>query len=288
MTRQELFEVFRIAADGVYDGREAASIAWFMLENTVSVDRAAFLAAPDAEVTVPTELGRMVGQIKSGRPVQYIAGRCEFCGLEFDVREGVLIPRPETEELVAWVAGDIVAGSNVAVSVLDVCTGSGAIAVALASKLSGARIVATDISDEALNVSRGNAVLHKANIEFIKADALADADSWEGVWHGGMFDVIVSNPPYIPSRDMASMHVNVLEHEPHLALFVPDDDPLLFYRAIARSAQWLLVPGGQLYFEIYEGFADGVRELLKGMGFADAEVRRDINGKNRMVRCRKR
>ncbi len=303
MTRNELFQIFHSAAAEAYDGREAMSVAWLMLEGAAGVTRSDLLVSPDAGVAVPVRLPEMLGELRSGRPVQYILGRCEFCGLEFRVREGVLIPRPETEELVVWVVRENRADTNVstanAARILDIGTGSGAIAVTLAAAgtagVTGVKrmpgdvaVTAVDISDEALAVARENAALNGVAVEFRKADALSEPGKWEGAWSEGMFDVIVSNPPYIPLHDLPSMDRNVKEYEPHLALFVPDGDPLVFYRAIACHALWLLRSGGRLYFEIYEDFAAEMRELLEGLEFADVEVRQDINGKNRMVRCRKR
>lgn len=284
MTAKELFSLFRETAGEVYDRREAASVAWLMLEGMAGINRERLLPDPDAVVEVPDGLERILGELRSGRPVQYIMGRCEFNGLEFRVREGVLIPRPETEELIGLVAAE----NPGARSVLDIGTGSGAIAVSLSKRFPGASVRATDISCEALAVARGNAEANHADVEFFHADALAGQDEWEGVWRDAMFDVIVSNPPYIPSGDIMAMHRNVTAYEPHTALFVPDSDPLVFYRAIAGHAVRLLRPGGGLYFEIYERFAEGMCRLLDGFGFTDIEVMRDINGKNRMVRCRKR
>ena len=284
MTSKELFNIFREAACEVYDRREAVSVAHTMLEDLAGISRTRLFLYPDAEIDVPADMERILGELRSGRPVQYITGRCEFNGLEFRVREGVLIPRPETEELV-----ELVAAENAGVrSVLDIGTGSGAIAVSLAKLLPEACVRATDISPEALAIARGNAVANGVDVEFFQADILSESSDWEGTWADAMFDIIVSNPPYIPAGDIPFMHRNVVGYDPHIALFVPDFDPLVFYRAIAGHAVRLLAPGGGLYFEIYEHFAEEMRGLLEGFGFADIEVIRDINGKNRIVRCRKR
>lgn len=283
MTRKELLECVREAAAEVYDPREADAVAWLFVGDAAELTRTDVLTAPDAEVAEPDGFDAMLRQLRAGRPVQYVLGRSGFCGLEFAVREGVLIPRPETEELVAWVAEE----GHDAHTILDIGTGSGAIAVSLAARLRDAAVRATDISVAALEIAHENARRNGVEVELLRADILAEPAEWEGAWDDGTFDVIVSNPPYIPSRDLPSMHRNVTAYEPHTALFVPDGDPLVFYRAIARNAAWMLRSGGRLYFEIYEEFADDIRELLGSPGFADVEVRQDINGKNRMVRCRK-
>lgn len=322
MTRKELYDMLRCAAEEVYDLREAVSVASYMAEALAGVTRTDLVVSPDAEAELPEGFDMILAQLRAGRPVQYITGSCEFCGRVFKVREGVLIPRPETEELVAWVAEDAVqavgktlqgsgvpssalagpsvsAGGalvavpsvpdeNASLSILDIGTGSGAIAVSLAGLLPDATVRAVDVSDAALAVARENAAANGVRVELLKADILAGPDEWEGLWRDAMFDVVVSNPPYVPASDMASMDRNVRDFEPHTALFVPDDDPLLFYRAIARHANRMLADGGRLYFEIYEGFACGMRDLLVSEGFADVVVRRDINGKDRMLRCVKR
>lgn len=284
MTRIELFQNFLDAAREVYDQREAKAVASLLMEDIAGITRNELIVSPDAEADVPTNLGEILQQLRRGRPIQYMTGRSDFCDLIFTVREGVLIPRPETEELVEWILRDETDARNI----LDIGTGSGAIAVALAAKMPLAEVCATDISEVALAVAHRNAADNRADIMFLKADILSPPEEWEGEWSREMFDLIVSNPPYIPSRDVVSMDINVRDFEPHTALFVPDNDPLLFYRAIAYNALWLLRNGGCLYFEIYEEFADEISRLLETAGFCEVEVRQDINCKNRMLRCRKK
>lgn len=284
VTARELYERVRTAAGELYDGREAASIAALVLEEAAGVTRARMLADPDRVISHDIDVEGIAGQLRSGRPVQYILGSADFCGLKFSVGEGVLIPRPETEELVGWILSE----EKDARRILDIGTGCGAIAVTLAGRMPSASVRATDISPQALEAARGNAGANGVRVELLRADILAAPEEWEGVWEAGVYDFVVSNPPYIPLSDTPEMHVNVRGYEPHTALFVPDADPLVFYRAIGRHALWMLRPGGTLYFEIYEGFARQTEELLVGLGYTDIEVRKDINAKPRMVRCRRR
>lgn len=278
MRRRELFDMFAQAALGVYDPREAQSVARMILDKRYGIRRLELALDPDAEVADAGDCERIAREISQKRPAQYITGIADFCGLEFEVQEGVLIPRPETEELVEWIAGYARPGAEV----LDVGTGSGAIAVALALQVPQSRVTAIDISPDALAVAARNAERHGARVKLCRADVLDEECSSE--WASGAYDVVVSNPPYIPAGDRAAMHGNVTEYEPCQALFVPDDDPLLFYRRIAALARGLLVSGGALYFEIYERSAADVARLLAREGFTDVEVRRDINGRERMAR----
>jgi release factor glutamine methyltransferase len=209
--------------------------------------------------------------------VQYVLGQAQFCDLTFEVAEGVLIHRPETEELVSRVAADAAEGARI----LDVGTGSGAIAVALAKMVKGAKVVAVDISEIALEIAAKNAAKNGVDVEVIKADALADMS------HLGQFDIIVSNPPYIPQSDLSSMNRNVVDYEPHTALFVADNDALCFYRSIAQNGLTMLRNGGGLYFEIYEQFGSQIAAMLEGMGYRDVVVAKDIFGKDRMVWSRR-
>lgn len=284
MTNRELFNALFYAASGVYDEREARSVALFIAEKLFGTGRAAIIADPDREIRT-RGLEAILTDISTGRPAQYIAGSCEFCGMEFAVAEGVLIPRNETEELVEWVAAE----STADMTVLDVGTGSGAIAVALAKKLANSMIYAIDISQDALAAARRNAEMNGVRVTFAQYDILAQNDILAAddrfPWPEVRFDVIVSNPPYVPASDRASMHLNVTGFEPHEALFVPDDDQLVFYRAIAATGRRSLKPDGRIYFEIYEHAAEEVSTMLAGMGYGCIEVRKDINGRDRMVKA---
>jgi release factor glutamine methyltransferase len=289
MTRKELIDSIKSAAKPVYGSREAATIARLVAEKRYGFTRADLALEPHAEVNMsgsdrPTTdeesamlaFEKLLADLAAARPVQYILGSADFDGLELVVGKGVLIPRPETEELVRWIASD----DATAKTILDVGTGSGAIAIALAKRLPEASVTAIDVSPEALAYAFENNLLIKAYVNILWADLFDDS------LDPGLFNVIVSNPPYIPASERAQMAANVTEHEPSLALFVPDDDPLVFYRAIARRAHRLLAPDGALYFEIHESAAQAVTELLKAEGFREIEVRDDINSKPRMVKCR--
>lgn len=272
-TRRGLLDRLTARLTGLYDAREARSIALVALAELAGLPLSALLTDPGAPMAADG-FEAMAAQLAAGRPVQYVVGHTEFYGHRFAVREGVLIPRPETEELVSWVVHD----ERRARALLDVGTGSGCIA-ASALALPGAEVFAADLSDAALAIAAENCCTLGARVTLRKADALGGLDEI----FPGPFDAIVSNPPYVPQSDLAAMHANVREYEPREALFVPDDDALQFYRAIARAGRRMLRPGGKLYFEIYERSAGQMRLLLGEEGYTDTEVREDLNGKPRMV-----
>ena len=261
-TRREVIDRIRRAIAPLYEPREAEQIARRFTFERCGITLTQYVVAPEAQADI-SDLEESVRQLAAGRPVQYVLAHTEFCGMTFAVGEGVLIPRPETEELVAAAAAEAVAGT----AALDVGTGSGCIAVSLA------RLIP--------DVARRNAVRLGAEVRFVQADALAGLHELPDA----AFDLIVSNPPYVPQSDRAAMHVNVRDYEPPEALFVPDDDPLRFYRAIGRAARRLLRPDGRLWFEIYEQLADETARLLANEGFGDIAVRRDINDKPRILCC---
>jgi release factor glutamine methyltransferase len=213
----------------------------------------------------------------AGRPIQYITGKTWFMGEPYIVNDQVLIPRPETEELVDWVI-EYAAIKGKALRILDIGTGSGCIAIAIKKALPEAIVSAIDISTGAIKIAATNAATLKANIEFTCLDILNTA------FLPGQYDVIVSNPPYIPMQEMKNMELQVTDHEPNIALFVPDEDPLVFYKAIARLAKLHLSTNGQLFFEIHYDQGDAMIALLDEMHF-HAELRTDLFGKDRMVRA---
>ena len=280
-TYAEIINRMKCAAAANYDEREAHSLALWAVEALTGADRVQQLVDPHREVehVDMKEMERVEHELSEARPIQYIIGTTEFCGLQFAVGEGVLVPRPETEELVRWVAEECPTARRI----LDIGTGSGAIAVSLAKVLPQAEVAAMDISEVALDYASRNAAANGVKVRVVQGDALSD---WAGAFEEQ--DVVVSNPPYVPASDRASMHRNVRDYEPELALFVPDDDLLRFYRSIADGATRALRTGGALYFEIYEGAAEQMIEMLTERGWTDIELRRDFNDKNRMIRCRKR
>ena len=212
-------------------------------------------------------------RLAKGEPLQYVIGSTPFCGLTFKVDGRVLIPRPETAELVEWVAQDAAPGG----SLLDVGTGSGCIAISLAHRLPGWKVQGWDISDGALEVARENNRLNGTDVEFRKVDILNAPEDCK-------FDVIVSNPPYVLESEMGQMEDTVLDYEPHTALFVSDTDPLLFYKAIAEFGHRSLNPGGRLFFEINPFKVEEMKYMLISAGYHDVEVRHDIFGKPRMIK----
>ncbi len=276
-----------------YDDSEAAAVARYLLEMKYGLSMAD-VACGDVEQLDDNALTADVTRLLSGEPVQYVVGEAEFCGRRFIVRPGVLIPRPETEELCHWILSVLNASPFLGkASILDIGTGSGCIAVTLAAELPNASVSAWDISERALAVAHENADRLNVPVKFEKQDilhySLPTGEGRVGALDCGLFpfSLIVSNPPYVCRSEAAQMEPHVLEHEPHEALFVPDDDALLFYRVIACLGSQLLQPGGWLYFEINPLYADDLMSLMKEMGYADVETRQDQFGKTRMIRGRK-
>lgn len=276
MTVREAIQSIERAISALYDPREATAIARQVVCNRCGYNFSQLVVHYDNECQID-DFQTIITQLSAARPVQYVLGQAQFCDLTFEVTEGVLIPRPETEELVSRVAADATEGARI----LDVGTGSGAIAVSLAKMVKGAKVVAVDISEIALEIAAKNAAKNGVDVEVVKADALADMS------HLGQFDIIVSNPPYIPQSDLSSMNRNVVDYEPHTALFVADNDALCFYRSIAQNGLTMLRSGGGLYFEIYEQFGSQIAAMLEGMGYRDVVVAKDIFGKDRMVWSRR-
>ena len=273
-TRREIFLQLRDISSELYGEEEGRQIAEMIVLAKGAITRNEFLIEPNKELEIK-DIDTIIAQLREWRPVQYIIGVASFDDMDLEVGEGVLIPRPETEELVEWIASE----ARQSAKIVDVCTGSGCIAIALRRRLSGSRVWGIDISKEALNIARRNAQKFAPSVEFMEGDALGDFSQLVD----GEVDVVVSNPPYIPISHRELMRPNVTEHEPSIALFVDDNDPLLFYRSIARRARTMLRMGGKLYFEIYENFADEMRVMLSTEGYSNIVVREDFRGKQRMV-----
>ena len=260
----------------LYSPDEISSLTRLILEKEFAVPFADILACKfnhlsDAEMQKLTEI---VGKLKNSEPIQYILGESDFFGLAFYVNGSVLIPRPETEELVQWV---LESAENKPIKILDIGTGSGCIAVTLAKKLPSAEVHAWDISEDALEVARRNAERNGVKVIFVKRDMLLEPVSDE------KFDIIVSNPPYVTEVEKTEMQENVLNFEPHLALFVPDDNALVFYEKIADFALTNLNKDGKLFFEINRAKGADIAHLLEEKGFTNIELRKDISGNERMV-----
>lgn len=280
-TRSEITAFIAEAVRGLYPEREARRIALTAAAALSGESEAKFLADPNQRVNIDG-VEHCAAQLAAGCPVQYVTGRTEFCNMTFHVDGSVLIPRPETEELVLW--AEQCAADHRNPRILDVCTGSGCIAIVLAAHLPQAEVTALDISHAALETAQRNASMNGVRIRFIEDDALNGMPSLAGE----TFDIIVSNPPYIPHSEIESMHVNVTRYEPHEALFVDDADPLVFYRAIARAARTMLSEDGSLLFEVHEAWAERTAEMLRREGFGQTEVRNDLFGKPRMTCSRRR
>jgi len=268
------------ALSTIYDQREAESITRIMFED---ID---FLKNRRPEDTLngghAAMLNKMQSRLLTHEPFQYVLGEADFYGLKFKVNPNVLIPRPETEELVQWIKNDITrtVPTGAGKSLLDIGSGSGCIALTLKSQMPDLDVTALDVGPLALKVVRENAAHLDLNIRSINLDIL-DTQATESL---PVYDYIVSNPPYVLAKDKTEMHPNVLKYEPHLALFVSDDDPLLFYRQISLFAQKHLRNGGALYFEIHEKQAIGVQHFLEKTGFQNIVIQKDMSGKDRMIK----
>ncbi len=276
MTLRLIIHTIRDAVEPLYGMREAESIARMVVSERLNYNLSQLVLHYDDECEI-ADLGTIVEELRSGRPVQYVLGKAEFCEERFEVAEGVLIPRPETEELVYRIAEMAKRGAKI----LDIGTGSGAIAISLAKIVKDAEVTAVDISTEALAIAERNAERLGAKVRFVEADALGDLS------HLGEFDIIVSNPPYIPQSDIVDMRKNVVDFEPHIALFVPDNDILRFYRATAENAAKMLRSDGSLWFEIYEKAGEEICAMLREKGFMHNELMEDANLKPRMVWSRR-
>ncbi|MBQ8060819.1 MAG: peptide chain release factor N(5)-glutamine methyltransferase [Bacteroidales bacterium] len=272
--------------ESLYPAPEAMNIMLMLCEERIGTSRYTHVVEPDFSIEDDALSGLKddLDRLSSGEPIQYVLGCTEFCGLRFKVGPGVLIPRPETEILCMEAIKACSSKRNV--RILDLCTGSGCIAWTMALKVPGASVVGVDISDEALSVAVSqdfSKELDESGAQapkFIKADVLGDPSA---IGEGG-FDLILSNPPYIKESEKTLMRPNVLDHEPALALFVPDDDPLLFYRAIARWSRSLLAPGGMGITEINELLGTATSELFSDHGLTEVSIIKDFYGKDRFAR----
>lgn len=271
----------------VYGDGEAQALARLIYEVRYGLTFSDILMGRDSDVP-NDELEQIALRLEQQEPIQYILGHADFCGRSFLVNEHVLIPRPETAELCQWIVGSeqrkVISNKY---SILDIGTGSGCIAITLAAMYPQAEVTAWDISPEALKVAEENARRHNVHVTFEQVDILSIPPLYMEGDRGEALSLLVSNPPYICNKERAAMAVNVLEHEPHTALFVPDDDPLLFYRAIAQFGQTALKQGGWLYFEINPLYAEPLCDMLCDMRFCCIETKTDQYGKQRMIRAQR-
>jgi release factor glutamine methyltransferase len=272
---------FKSGLSACYPDDEIRNIFFLVSEHLLNYSKIDILLKSNEPISAEAveNFNMLLARLRNWEPVQYVLGRTEFYGLPFRVDPRVLIPRPETEELVDWI---IRHEGKSKVSILDIGTGSGCIAVTLAARLTGAAVWACDIQKEALEVAVENAQCNGVEINFFYFDMLDGQSSLPR-----RFDVMVSNPPYVREEEKAFMRRNVLDYEPSTALYVPDDDPLIYYRSIALLARKYLNDGGSLYLEINEKFPLEVVKLLKNAGLYAVEVKRDMGNKSRMVRGKK-
>ncbi len=289
MKISELKSSFRSSLQGLYPSEEVQSFFDMLAEKYLSLSRIQIALKADGKVSeeASERFEKALLRLKKQEPIQYIIGETEFYGLLFKVNQHTLIPRPETEELVEWVVSEQASTTQNAghVTILDIGTGSGCIAISLAKNLPNSQVHAVDISSEAIKMARQNAVENRVEVDFFQTDILKTKSLPTGeVQAEKHYDIIVSNPPYVRELEKKQMQPNVLDYEPETALFVHDNDPLLFYRVISRLAKTSLKPGGTLFFEINEHFGNEVAELLKEEGFTKIEVKQDIYGKDRMVK----
>jgi len=288
MLLQEVKTIFHKELDGIYPKEEVDAFFYRCIEHYLGLERFVLVVRPKTMVTKEEEqpLYEALTQLKQERPLQYILGTTHFMDMEFAVNEDVLIPRPETEELVQWIMDDVENQKSESehriseIRILDIGTGSGCIAISLAKYIPTAKVYALDISEKALEVARKNAEANSVDVTFFKQSILDPGLDLELD-----FDVIVSNPPYVRELEKKEIKKNVVDHEPHLALFVSDEDPLLFYRAIAHFANRNLSKNGGLYLEINQYLGAESQSLLKAHNFSEIEIRKDIFGNDRMIKA---
>lgn len=289
MTLKDLANKFTDSLKAIYEAEEAQAIFLIALEQVTKYSRATYLLKKEELITDENliKFETILSLLVAGKPIQYITGETVFYGLPFKVNSSVLIPRPETEELVDWIIS--VYGSSFQtpnsklLTLLDIGTGSGCIAISLKKNLPTAKVDALDIAEDSLVTARENASLNEVEVEFINDDILKP----QSIICNTQYDIIVSNPPYIKEDEKLAMHPNVLANEPHRALFVSNNDPLIFYNSIADFALNNLSQNGLLFFEINEYLGQQTVNLLKDKGFTNIELRQDMQGKDRMICCQR-
>lgn len=282
---------FLLELSTIYDAQEIESFFYLILECFHNKKRIDLALDPNMEMDAMQLLRweSVLSELKKEKPIQYILGETEFYGLPFLVNENTLIPRPETEELVEWIIKSTnYETQSTKLRILDIGTGSGCIAISLAKNIPNAEVSAIDVSEKALATAKKNAEINEVKVDFINVDILKINDLVElptsNFQLPTQFDIIVSNPPYVRNLEKAEIKPNVLEYEPHLALFVEDTDALLFYRKIAQLAQQNLSENGMLFFEINQYLGKETVELLEDLGFKNIELKKDIYGNDRMIR----
>jgi len=283
MILKEFQNKFHNQLDAIYGANEVVSFFYLLTEHYLGLNRLSFALNPSIIIDELNEIKFQdaLSNLKKEQPIQYIIGETNFFGLPFKVNKHTLIPRPETEELVQLILDEQRTTNNQQLNILDIGTGSGCIAIALAKQLPNAKVYALDVSVEALKIAKTNAKLNNVNVEFIESDILCHA---ELVSVSHKFDIIVSNPPYVRYSEKEEMKNNVLKHEPDLALFVNDDNPLKFYEAITEFAVNKLDKNGMLFFEINQYLGNEMKQLLTEYNFNNSELKKDMFGNNRMIK----
>jgi release factor glutamine methyltransferase len=282
MLLKQYKNLFFDALKNIQDEQEIESFFFILTEYLHNLKRVDIALNPDFEISVAAieKWNAILVELQQEKPIQYITGEAWFYGLRFEVNENTLIPRPETEELVEWIIESQKSKvQSQKLEILDIGTGSGCIPISLKANLPQANVSAIDVSEQALEVAKINAVSNNVEVNFIQANILEVEDLNQH------FDVIVSNPPYVRNLEKQEIKKNVLDYEPHLALFVEDTDALLFYRKIAQLALKNLSPNGLLFFEINQYLGNETVELLENLGFKNIELKKDIYGNDRMIRC---
>lgn len=269
---KQIWEETSKRLEKVYDRREADNIAYLLLEDVFDVKRVDILAQETKELSYD-KLEGLVGRLLKSEPIQYVTGIADFYGRKFHLSPGVLIPRPETEELCELIIRE---NEVVRPKILDVGVGSGCIIITLAAELDG-DVFGIDVSNKAIEIASNNAERLGVSSTFLISDILQEE------LPENHLDILVSNPPYIPLHDQKDMRENVLMYEPEVSLFVPDEDPILFYKRIANCGINCLKNGGRLYFEIHENFGNQVKDYLNETGYADVNIHQDMQGKDRMI-----
>lgn len=274
------YNYIKQAINGQYPDTEASAIAKAILTDVFQLSTTDLYASKDMNFSTnqAEKLEVIINRLRANEPLQYILGNCYFCGLDFHVEPGVLIPRPETAELVEWIISDR-NSSDSPIRILDIGTGSGCISISLAKNLPQSEVHAWDISEDAIRIASGNAAILDANVRFRQTDVLGQVPT------NTMMNVIVSNPPYITEAERTDMDANVTDWEPDTALFVPDNVPLLFYERIADIGKQILTPDGTLYFEINQRFGTETVDMLRKKGYRNVELRKDLSGNDRMIKA---
>ncbi|KAA1247074.1 peptide chain release factor N(5)-glutamine methyltransferase [Aquimarina sp. RZ0] len=283
MKIKELRKDFLETLSGLYDSEEIVAFFYILSENFLGLRRVDVVLALDQIVSDQQLLDFMNAKkcLENQHPIQYITGDTEFYGLSFAVNQSVLIPRPETEELVDWIIQDFKAlEKEKTLKILDIGTGSGCIAISLAKNLKNAKVYAMDISEKAIDTARGNAIANNVEVHFIVSNVLR----LDKLPHS--FDIVVSNPPYVRELEKKDIKPNVLNNEPHNALFVPDDDALIFYKKITELAKLDLQDDGALYFEINQYLGFETRQMIENQGFPSVTLRKDLCANDRMIRAK--